>query len=332
MTRRTKLPIKVIEHQDPFTSEWIEQQANGAERVLACDFYILGAEAAKRVTGGYSFGLVVNIDHHAPTSAMRRRISSTNLALERLSKCGEEPDDSVVIISHTDCDSVLSSGIVSGELPPDLRLGLAAIAADHTGEANVIADMLQELDNIRSVNLRADPQFALEESDSSYLRYSHDLVRRYLERGEDALDERAQNAIAQRQRKRSAAQEAVARGDFTMLGGIALATLPEKLDGELFPALLPDAQVILMSTRRDGLSRWESKIWLGLAAPEGSSLHDLNIREFDSAFGGRWNAGSNRRNGGTSIAPKEYAELLRLRLGSFDVKPAIPDQVPRDCI
>ena len=230
------------------------------------------------------------------------------------------------------CDSVLSSGIVSGELPPDPRLGLAAIAADHTGEANVLADMLQELDNIRSVSLRADPQSALEESGSSYLRYSHDLVQQYLERGEDGLDERALNAIAQRKRKRGAAREAVSRGDFTMLSGVAFATLSEKLDGELFPALLPDAQVILMSTSRDGLSRWESKIWLGLASPEGSSLHDLNIREFDSAFGGRWNAGSNRRNGGSSIAPKEYAELLRLRLGSFDVKPTISDQVPLDCI
>lgn len=316
MTRRTKLPITLLEHPDPFASEWIEQQAKGAERVLACDFYISGAEHAEPVTGGYSFGRVVNIDHHAPTSAMRRRISSTNLALERLSKCGEEPDDSVVIISHTDCDSVLSSGIVSGELPPDPRLGLAAIAADHTGEANVIADMLQELDNIRSVNLRDNPKFALEESGSSYLRYCHDLVRRYLERGEDGLDERAQGAIERRKRKRDAAREAVARGEFAMSNGLASATLAEKLDGELFPALLPDALVILLTTRRDGVSRWDSKIWLGLAAPEGSSLHDLDIRSFDSAFGGRWNAGSNRRNGGTAIAPKEYANLLECRLSS----------------
>lgn len=316
MTRRTRLPVTVVEHQDPFTSEWIEKQASGAERVLACDFYISGAEHAEPVTGGYSFGHVVNIDHHAPTPEMRHRISSTNLALERLARHGEEPNESLVIISHTDCDSVLSSGLVSGELPADPRLGLAAIAADHTGETNVIADMLQELDNIRSVNLRDNPEFALKESGSSYLRYCHDLVRRYLERGEDALDERAQSAIAQRQRNRDAARKAVARGDFETSNGLASATLTEKLDGELFPALLPDALVILLTTSRDGVSRWESKIWLGLAAPEGSSLHDLDIRSFDPAFGGRWNAGSNRRNGGTAIAPEEYADFLERRLMS----------------
>lgn len=39
-----------------------------------------------------------------------------------------------VVINHTDCDSVLSSAIIRGILPPEKRFGDAAIAADHTGE------------------------------------------------------------------------------------------------------------------------------------------------------------------------------------------------------
>ncbi len=62
-----------------------------------------------------------------------------------------------------------------------------------------------------------------------------------------------------------------------------------------------------------------SKIRLGPAAIAGSSLHQLGIREFDPAFGGRWNAGSNTPNLGTSIHPEAYkAELLKRlkRLGT----------------
>jgi hypothetical protein len=43
---------------------------------------------------------------------------------------------------------------------------------------------------------------------------------------------------------------------------------------------------------------------------QGSSLHDLGIAEFDPSYGGRWNAGSNERRGGTTLSPDEYREDL----------------------
>jgi hypothetical protein len=60
--------------------------------------------------------------------------------------------------------------------------------------------------------------------------------------------------------------------------------------------------------------RREAKLRLGLAAPPGLSLHDLRIEEFDSAFGGRWNAGANRRAGGTTLPMDAYAAALEQRL------------------
>jgi hypothetical protein len=301
------LPIRVVEHRDPFTFEWIEKQFAGP--LITCDFYISGAGAGDPVPGGYSRGRVVNVDHHADNKNMKRFVSSANLALERIAAFGT-PTDGTVIISHADCDSVLSSGIMSGELPPDPALGGAAIAADHTGEANAIADVLQELENIRDA---ARLTAAEKERD---LRYCYDVVRLLLQHEEDALDSRANAALAERRRKRADAAAFVDRGGMTMGGRLAYGTPSEKLDGEFFPALLPDAAVILLMTRReDNPSLWDAKVRLGMAAPDGLDLKQLGVSEVDPAFGGRWNAGANTRNGGTSIDPETYASELRKRLG-----------------
>ena len=65
---------------------------------------------------------------------MYRFVSSANLAVEWVrARHGPRPGD-LVVITHTDCDSVLSSGIVSGRLEPKPEYEAAAIAADHTGE------------------------------------------------------------------------------------------------------------------------------------------------------------------------------------------------------
>jgi hypothetical protein len=300
-------PIQFVGHQSRFTVQWLETRVNRTSQILACDFYVDGAENAERVIGGYSFGRVVNIDHHAPAPEMMQKVSSTNLALEHREALSADEHESTVVISHTDCDSVLSSGVASGELPAHPRLGDAAIAADHTGATDTIADMLQELDNIRA---ESDDKT---ETVDEYLRYCFDLVRRYLIEGEQALDSRARNALAARELKRDYARELVERGAFTIVDGLAFAATEKKVDTEFFPDLLPDAKVILLH-RRYGANRWKSNIRLGLAAPAGLSLDQLNIPAFDSAFGGRWNAGSNNRNGGTLLSPQQYAERLGVEL------------------
>ena len=63
-------------------------------------------------------------------------------------------------------------------------------------------------------------------------------------------------------------------------------------------------------TPRSDSNRWDAKMRLGQTAPRGASLHHLRTERFDPAFAGRWNAGSNARNGGTDMKPEAYAQTV----------------------
>jgi hypothetical protein len=298
------LEIKLIEHREPFTAEDLKV-AHGTGDIIACDFYVSGAEDATWVPGGYEFDGLLNVDHHAPGKRMARHVSSTNLALRSMRRMGAPPKNSIVVISHTDCDSILSSGIMSGHLDPDPVFAAAAIAADHTGETNEIADLLQGLDDIPKDRRPRVPMYFI------------NTVQRYVEDGMKSLDSLATEGLSRRLQMREAASDVVQNGDVKVTKGLAEVYLASRIDGELFIPLLPDAVAILfMCPRLDDSSRWDAKLRLGAAAPRGSSLHDLNINEFDPAFGGRWNAGSNTRNGGTSMDTRTYASNVRQRLRS----------------
>lgn len=52
--------------------------------LYACDFAVEGVESFAPQPWGYEQGRIINIDHHADTPAMRRRVSSANLALLRV--------------------------------------------------------------------------------------------------------------------------------------------------------------------------------------------------------------------------------------------------------
>lgn len=189
--------------------------------IVACDFYVEGIEKGEEVTGGYRLGRILNVDHHAPTPRMRRRISSTNLALERL-------------------DAELSR---------------------------------------RRVH---DYEFSFEN------------LERLL--GGRPLDSLAQEALDARLRKREIAEKLVERGGFQEVGPLHFAIVDEPIDGEFFPALLPDAIAIMVANPlSEAPGRLQVKLRLGQAAPPGLALSDLGIPEFDPNYGGRWNAGSNIR-------------------------------------
>jgi hypothetical protein len=267
--------------------------------VLACDFEVLGIHDEEELPWGYRCGRVESIDHHTPARRMKCRISSTNLALERVARCGPAADAETVVVNHTDCDSILSAGVVSGILPPDERFGRAAIAADHTGEEDDVADLLQALDR------RRDPVLSFR------------ALRRLL--AGEPLDADVQAALDERRARRRLARELVRAGRFEEVGGVAWAELEGEVDGEFFPALLPTAAVIVLGSRDPSVAApWITKVRLGQAAPEGLSLFDLGIRKLDPNFGGRWNAGSNRRLGGTKVPPDFYAEALAARLGRVE--------------
>lgn len=273
------------------------------EPVVACDFYIDGAEKGDSVVGGYRLGSILNVDHHAPTARMRRRISSATLALDRAAADLLTRDRAAtVVINHVDCDSILTAGIIAGLLPPERRFSDAAIAADHTGEENAIADLLQGLDAQQSRRGRG------RDLDVSYRNLERLLAG-------SPLEPFAREALDVRLHARSAAETLVAGSAFNHIGPLSMAVLEAPIDGEFFPALLPQAAVILlMNPLPQDRARWQVKVRLGVQAPAGFALSDLGIEEFDPAYGGRWNAGSNRRGGGTSLQPEDYAAALVARL------------------
>ena len=103
-----------------------------------------------------------------------------------------------------------------------------------------------------------------------------------------------------------------------MDGQIAFARLPEALDGEFFAPLLPSAVLIaIASPHPTNPGMTEVKVRLGNAARDGASLHSLNIPSFDPNFGGRWNAGSDKRLGGTGLTIEEYVSMLRSSMASL---------------
>lgn len=286
-------PIRLIEHARRHEADDVAALAYGP--IYACDFYIDGIEQSEAIEGGYREGRLINIDHHAPVPRMRRPVSSANLALEYVHAHGCAVPYATVVVSHTDCDSILSSGIVSGRLPSDTRFGAAAVAADHTGEPNDIADLLQGLETLRDVET------------------SMEALGRML-RGE-RLGALAREALDERRARRRVAADAVRAGLFRMRDGIAYAETSDRVEGEFFPALLPGAELIIVANPRPGVpGRLDVKVRLGSAAPPGVTLDELRIDQLDPSFGGRWNAGSNRRAGGTTMSLAEYVDALAERL------------------
>ena len=71
---------------------------------------------------------------------------------------------------------------------------------------------------------------------------------------------------------------------------------------------------MLVSPNVANLDRWTVKLRLGKNAPPGLTLHSLRVTDWDPQYGGRWNAGSNGRGGGTTIESAWYASRLRARL------------------
>lgn len=282
------IPIRTIAHRQTFTTEFLKTEHSGL--IVACDFYVDGAERGQDIPGGYEIDGILNIDHHAPVEHMMRNVTSTNLAMGQIRHSGPVGAGAMVIISHTDCDSVLSSAIMSGELPIDDQFSEAAVAADHTGATNSIADVLQSLE------WKRDLYFSLRN------------LRKLLD-GEP-LDRTAQPSYIQRLRKREAAELAIVNKRVQLDGSLAFGVLETQIDGEFFPAKLPSAALILLMSPRPDSNRWNAKMRLGHTAPAGASLHHLRTERFDPAFAGRWNAGSNARNGGTDMKPEIYAQTV----------------------
>lgn len=292
----TVLPLR-----NKITVDEIERACAGSRPIVVCDFCVEGAEEGSEVAGGLQVNRRIrNVDHHAPIKRMERPVTSTKLAHEYLASPSGKGAESApwVVINHTDCDSILSSALIMGLIQPDEELVAASVAADHTGEANAIADLLQGLDEGREGDRTGE----------QYLESLRNLL--YLRAGMP-LELCARRALELRIARRAAAKRAVENG-FTRDGPLAWAILEEEIDGAFFPVLLPDAALIMLALPHPKLAnRWIVKLRLGLAAPGGVTLPKPAIKAWDPNYGGRWNAGSNKRGEGTTITPADYAARLR---------------------
>lgn len=275
------------------------------KQILLCDAYIDEIEGGTPVTVesaengeativGFSVGNILNIDHHSPIVQMSRQISSTNLAIAYVAENGPVSADAVAIINHTDCDSILSFAIMRGILEPRKEFGEAAIAADHTGEANEIADLLQSIEGKRDV----------------------DFSLRNLElflKGEP-IEPEAEELLRKRIDERERTKDIVANEFINYQNsGIYFAILDERIDAGLLPALIPEAKLIVMFGPMPEPNTHEVKVRLGMAAPDGMDLRKI-LKDVDPNWGGRWNAGSNKRGGGTTMDSLEYIKILSSKM------------------
>lgn len=269
--------------------------------VYACDFYVVDAEKGESVPAGYQTDWLINVDHHAATDRMRERISSTTLAIAHVKQFGPVSGQAVIIINHADCDSVLGSRILSGDLEALDIYNVAAVAADHTGEENEIADLLQalDIDGFKDHNI------------------SYRNLQLYLDGGINKLEPAVQKALERRHSERCKASELVTGGKFTDIGCLSYSVLTEKIAGELFLPFLEKAYVIMTASPHGYISgHWNIKVRLGNNAPKGLSLKNIDLTCFDSGYDGRWNAGSNKRANGTKRSPDVYASNLAIAINS----------------
>ena len=293
----------VIAPLRPYTSvEELDELCPGGGEVFACDFYVSGAEYGEVEPGGLRLGRILNVDHHAPVGDMEQEITSTMLAARYVETYGPVDPDSHVVIHHTDCDSMLSSAMMLGIMPPHPDLVNASVCADHTGAVHPVADLLQALDDGRG-GTRTLEQYA------TSLRNLQALLNH------EPLEDQAVAALARRDRRRAAAMALVDARTFDIDAErlVAFAVSDGSIDSAFFPAQLRHVAVIMLAHRRDD-ARWTVKLRLGGRQVPGLTLHTLGVTDWDPRFGGRWNAGSNGRGGGTSLRPGEYAERLRERV------------------
>ena len=266
----------------------------GVATILVADYPIEGAERWDEVPGGWRTVAggteVFNIDHHAPARRMEKWISSGNLAAAHVGVAGVAAAADAVVINHCDADSIISSAILRGLVQPEARFLDAVIAADHTGAENTIADALQALEQERDLDIALQTLLALRDGEELPARAA-DLLE--LRRGE-------------RRGLRALLEEP---GRVRRFGPVTVLAAGRHLPAEMLTPLLPDAAVIVVGYPRQGGGH-KMKIRLGNAAPEGVSLSRLGITSEDPDYGGRWNAGSNNRGGGTDLDPFAYGQML----------------------
>lgn len=221
---------------------------------------------------------------------MWRTVSTTPLVCEYVENYGTFGSDVHPVLNHTDTDSVLAVWTAMGLLDhKDPRFSQAALAADHTGAPNDIADLLNGIEDTRDVE------------------FSWFCLRYHL--SNTPLPARAKQGLDGRRRDREEALQAAARGEFRELyPGVYVHERQgrdiQPMRTEFVAYALPHAQVIVTSAPRIGIDGYDYKIRIGPQWPAGHSLHELQLPQFS----GRWNAGGTMRASvPANLRPEQYA-------------------------
>jgi len=86
--------------------------------------------------------------------------------------------------------------------------------------------------------------------------------------------------------------------------------LYSEADGAMLPAIFLKSSVIFMSRPDKKNSNINiMNVRLGRPLAGKADLRDI-MKTANLPFGGRWNAGANKRKGGTKLAPKEFAQKI----------------------
>jgi len=286
----------------PTTSKVTEQDIRALVpegRVFACDFYVQGFEDGHIKDSGIYKNDIFNIDHHADVPSMRQMISSGTLAIRHVKTHGID-NTAPIFINHTDADSILSSLIMAGVLPPDEALfGTAVIAADHTGEQNSIADLLQALDIKRDYRLSTESLFSLLAA--------------------EPLDEEVYDALRTRYATRRQAQILALRDtQIVTFEHLAVIETDQKIAGEMFTQIFRDHLALLLVETIGNKTVCKVRL-TGKGMAHSLNLHDIKLQEVLPGWGGRWNAGSNSRAGGCDLSfnARKIAQEIDSRLATL---------------
>ncbi len=271
-----------------------------------------------------------------------------------------------VAVSHYDCDSVSAAAILSGSARKEAwpLLEEAVIAADHTGAENLIADVLQGLDEAMSLaQVKKDKgEIAEGPIEGKSFTYPFQALETILAgKNEAELSPAAQFALQKRRESRKLAHafvdsavkdpEGVVKNENGEVVGEMKVFPPgiyyiriqdgehekrEKIATELLSGILPNAIAIVEASplKRDR-SRWEVAVRAGM---KGMTFPDFNFHNLPLAelanIGGRWNAGSSGRTGGQVSAEvaESIARYIALRSDQLTHKDipfpyAMPEQV-----
>lgn len=285
--------IRLVPEFQRATPSELRERSGVFQPLFGLDFLMEFPQRSERVEAdgillGFRYGDVASIDHHTPVPEMERIISTTPLAQLYTKTYGVIPADTKIIINHLDTDSVLSALIIAGLLPQDdPRWWDAARAADHTGEENVIADLLNGIEHKR------DMEFSLS------------CLYQFLKNGEISPE-----AAIMMKERRDERELVLSLGNIELQdagNGIYYYCGEKMLRSEFFPVARPDGLAFVVASPSKFGVGYDYKVRAGLRFPQGIALNRIGL----PGFGGRWNAGGTLRSKkAITIQPYEYAQLV----------------------